>query len=186
MKKVIILLSVAIILSFSACGFKTATSSANTQDRNHQVNNHSEVSASYCDSVQNFEQLENIANYIVRVYVVSTNMKSEFAQEATLKVLNTYKGVTTEEITLYQLASDNVVQQGNEYILFLNPQEPDETNSQIYYPVGGGIGVLRIDETTKEIFVCDNRLLDPELNTWISSNFSVTRAVNYTILVEEE
>lgn len=85
---------------------------------------------------------------------------------------DTYKGKTAEKITLYQNSGDNTVQKGSEYILFLNLQEPEKPDLQIYYPVGGGIGALKIDSSVKTILTANDRIIDSDLRLWINENVS--------------
>lgn len=152
----------------------------------------SNVSATYGDSAVNFQQLEGTAGYIVRATVISTNMKSPFAQEAVLDVNEVYKGTVSDSITLYQIATDNPVEAGKEYILFLNPQWPENLDSQVYYPVGGGIGSLEIEISTKNIYVDGERIIGDELNVWVEDNLAshsqVSRSVQgtYQISVREK
>ena len=82
------------------------------------------VETAYNDTVENFVQLESNAEYIVSVTVVSTNMKSKMAQEAELSVNEVHKGTVPDSITLYQIATDNPVETGKQYILFMAPQWP--------------------------------------------------------------
>ncbi len=91
------------------------------------------VSATYMDSVMNFKDLEKKSGYIVRGTVLSTEMVSPFAQKSEIKIEAVYKGSVPDIAYLYQLAGDNNVQKGSEYILFLNPQNSDEPNSGEYY-----------------------------------------------------
>lgn len=131
------------------------------------------VSATYNDAASNFLQLEESAGYIVRASVVSTNMKSSVAQEAVLAVNVTYKGSVSDSITLYQIATDNPVEVGKEYILFLNPQWPENLDSQVYYPVGGGIGSLEIEPSTMHIYVDGERIMGDDLHTWVEENLAL-------------
>lgn len=193
-KTLLIFILVVYLFVFSACGNSNTnpTNSSNNSeitiindDKNNS--NQTNVFASYSDSASNFIELESTASYIIRGYVLSTKQKSEVAQEAIIKVTDTYKGKTSTEITMYQMLNDNNVKTGNEYILFLNPQEPDKPDSQIYYPVGGGIGALKIDESAKEILTADSRIIDSDLKAWINNNLTSTRSSDeYKILVNPD
>lgn len=193
-KTLLIFILVVYLFVFSACGNSNTnpTNSSNNSeitiindDKNNS--NQTNVFASYSDSASNFIELESTASYIIRGYVLSTKQKSEVAQEAIIKVTDTYKGKTSTEITMYQMLNDNNVKTGNEYILFLNPQEPDKPDSQIYYPVGGGIGALKIDESAKEILTADSRIIDSDMESWVNNNLASTRSSDeYKILVNPD
>lgn len=128
------------------------------------------IEATYSDAVENFVQLENNAEYIVCATVVSTNMKSKIAQEAELSVNEVYKGTVSDTITLYQIATDNLVESGKQYILFMNPQWPDNLEREVYYPVGGGIGVLEVEASTMNIYVDEERIISSDLAAWVEEN----------------
>lgn len=194
MKKLFSILAIVIfVFAFSACdntNTKTTTGNKNSEitvsNNEKSSSNESKVFTSYSDSAANFKELEDTASFAVRGYVLSTNQKSKFAQEAVIKVIDTYKGETGAEFTLYQNLGDNNVEKGNEYILFLNPQEPENLNSQIYYPVGGGIGALKIDESAKEIFTSDDRIIDSDLSSWINDNLASASNNEYIVLVNPD
>lgn len=194
MKKLFSILAIVIfVFAFSACdntNTKTTTGNKNSEitvsNNEKSSSNEYKVFTSYSDSAANFKELEDTASFVVRGYVLSTNQKSKFAQEAVIKVIDTYKGETGTEFTLYQNLGDNNVKESNEYILFLNPQEPENLNSQIYYPVGGGIGALKIDESAKEIFASDDRIIDSDLSSWINDNLASASNNEYKVLVNPD
>lgn len=195
MKKLLSIMTIIILVFvFSACN---NTNTKTTNDNNHSktatsnedtnISTEYKIFSSYSDAARNFNELKDTSSFVVRGYVLSANQKSKFAQEATIKVTGTYKGKTSTEITLYQNLGDNLVEKDNEYILFLNEQEPENPNSQIYYPVGGGIGVLKIDESAKEIFTSDDRIIDSDMKAWVNNNLTSTRSSDeYKILVNPD
>lgn len=128
------------------------------------------VEATYSDAIENFVQLESNAEYIVCATVVSTNIKSPMAQEAELSVDEVYKGTVADNITLYQIATDNPVESGKQYILFMNPQWPDNLECEVYYPAGGGIGVLEVEASTMNIYVDQERIISNDLAVWVENN----------------
>ena len=130
-----------------------------------------QVFANYTDSSGTFSELMEEANYIVKATVTSTYKKSVVTQTSTLTVTEVYKGDMPEEITLYQMAGDNNVINGNEYILFINKQNVDDVNSNVFYSCGGGQGVMRIDAEDKKIIVNSEILLGEDISVWLENRF---------------
>lgn len=174
-KRIFSVLTAAVIaFVFSACGNGSVEFKDKTDDTKNQSTDI--FFSSYSDAVSSFAELENTALFVVRGYVLNATQKSKYAQEAVIRVEDTYKGKTAEEITLYQNSGDNTVQKGSEYILFLNLQEPENPDSQIYYPVGGGIGALKIDSSVKTILTANDRIIDSDLRLWVNENISSRRS----------
>ena len=129
-----------------------------------------QVFANYTDGSQNFADLMEEANYIVKAPVTSTSKKSAVTQTSTLAVTEAYKGNVSGEITLYQMAGDNNVLSGTEYILFMNKQYPNDSASNVFYSCGGGQGVMRMDSESKKIFVNSEILLGQDISDWLGDH----------------
>ncbi len=145
------------------------------------------VNASYSDSAESFEELENTADFIVMATVESVE-KRIAGQVATLSVSEIFKGNVQQSILLYQTLDDDNVKVGKEYILFMNEQTGDEAQND-YYPVAGGRGVVLVYESSNETIVeIDSEKLNSQaLIEWLDENFvSLERtSISYKIVTRE-
>ena len=145
------------------------------------------VDASYGDSAESFDELEKEAKYIVTATVISVE-KTKVSQKAVLKVSNVLKGKDKEEIELYQILGDDNVLLNKEYILFLNEQTPEDTNTDDFYPVAGGRGIMCVESKTSTIEIDSQKLNSDSLTAWLNDNLKdkSRNAKEYTVVVRSE
>lgn len=136
------------------------------------------VFATYSDVAENFSQLSANADHIVRATVNSAYNKSSVTQTSTLTINEVYKGNVPDNIVLYQIANDNTVVEQEEYILFLNKQSKSTTEDNVFYPVGGGQGVMRVDHEDKAVYANSEKLLGEELDVWLGQTLNTVTYFN--------
>ena len=142
------------------------------------------VNASYSDSAESFEELENTAAFIVMATVESVE-KRIAGQVATLSVSENFKGNVPQSILLYQTLGDDNVKAGKEYILFMNEQTGDETQND-YYPVAGGRGVVLVYESSNEtiIEIDSEKLNSQALTDWLNKNLIALERTSTTCKIK--
>lgn len=126
----------------------------------------------YSDFSGSFSQMEkDYAVQIVRGVVKSAGPASPeaVAQKAVVEVSCVYKGRELKTIHVFQLY-DNPVSEGEEYLLFLGLQHPDDPDSLDFYPVGGDQGALKIDRQSRRIVVNSPFIADNDLKQWLIEN----------------
>ncbi len=142
------------------------------------------VFASYGDSAESFDELEKEAECIV-IAAVSSVTENGISQTAKLQVHSVLKGEVNSYITLYQMLNDDNVEVEKEYIIFMNKQEPAETEKDCYYPIAGGRGIMLFDEKNNTIEIDSQKLNSDSLSEWLTENiYSKNRTAEaYRIVV---
>lgn len=128
----------------------------------------SDVSACYRYSVRSFSDLCSHTAYIVRATVTAVDHK--VGQQATLKVSKVYLGSVHETIYMNTVPDDKNISTGYEYLLFLGERPAELGDSDVYSPVGAGIGVIRLDESTKSIYLYRKFIDCIEFRAWLMLN----------------
>lgn len=128
---------------------------------------HMEVDASYKFWANNFVELESGSPFIVKAKVLESETK--IGRMSRLEVVKSYKGDVSGEIVFLQIAKDNPVKVGNEYILFMEKQSDEgEGYQNLYQPSNGGRSVMLIDGGN--IYISDSKLIDKDLENWLNDN----------------
>lgn len=153
--------------------------------------NSSYVSAVYSDYAESFSELEDTSALVVKGLVISADQNS-VAQQAEIEVFKIFKGEASRDIAVNQIISDNPVEVGKEYIFFLAPQYPETMNSNVYYPVGGGQGVLEVNEAELILVANSSHIIDDALDRWLSEHvdletnsefYSLSEGTRYTVIL---
>lgn len=175
MKKTgIICLGLCLLVSaFSTACAKQETISPTLSDLNRMIENGEikaediEVDASYKFWANNFVELESGSPFIVKAKVLESETK--IGRISRLEVVKSYKGDVSGEIVFLQIAKDNPVKVGNEYILFMEKQSDEgEGYQNLYQPSNGGRSVMLIDGGN--IYISDSKLIDRDLENWLNDN----------------
>lgn len=95
--------------------------------------------------------------------------ETKIGRMSRLEVVKSYKGDVSGEIVFLQIAKDNPVKVGNEYILFMEKQSDEgEGYQNLYQPSNGGRSVMLIDGGN--IYTNDEGLIDKDLEDWLNDN----------------
>lgn len=162
-----------LVSAFSTACAKQETISPTLSDLNRMIENGEikaeeiEADASYKFWANNFVELESHSPFIVRSRVLESETK--LGKVSKLEVVKSYKGDVSGEIVFLQIAKDNPVKVGNEYILFMEKQSDEgEGYQNLYQPSNGGRSVMLIDGGN--IYTNDEGLIDKDLEDWLNDN----------------
>ena len=107
----------------------------------------------YGDPSDSIADMNKSTNHIVYGEVESVEESSEVAVAVSLKVLESYKGTLEENKSIKiaqigKVGGDEVLEEGKQYVLFLNSNNTEEPS---YYIRAGVEGVFEVDLETEEI-----------------------------------
>ena len=176
MKKVFCLIGIISLLFVAACGRGKRTendmASADPARKKALIEADgipkTDMMVDYCyrDGVSSFRELLEKSAYIVQGTVISIKQNTPIAQMAVVNVSQVYCGKVPDTIYVCQMANDNPMKEGREYLLFMNLQDTDTEDT--FYPVSGGTGIVRVAESSRQLMIANGIIDDEDLQSWVS------------------
>ncbi len=111
------------------------------------------IDALYSDGAVSINEMKKNSDLIVVGKVISKEQVSEFSVRSTVSVEKAYKGKSTDEIYVLEMAGDSLLNVGEEFILFLGVQGDNKENK--YFIKGGIQGAFKKDSNNK-LKITDN------------------------------
>lgn len=157
-----------LMLLLVACGNKAngeiQEETKETMDEQSVVGSGNQTMASYSDGPTDFADLVEGSDCIVIATVEETWQISMLNHSSRLSVTKVIKGDVDASITMWQVAGDNNVNVGDKCILFLRTQNEAK---QIYAPKGGGVGVMKYNDSPSDARIGYPIIDEKEFREWI-------------------
>ena len=118
--------------------------------------------------VTDFQDLAESAGCVVRGTVSGITQYTPDVLKATVRISEVFSGKVPKVIHLLQMANDNTVEIGNEYILFMNPQGEDTDGT--FCTVGGRLGAILVDIAGRQLILASSRIGEEDFSKWIAEN----------------
>ena len=123
--------------------------------------------ACYIEGADSFSELLEKADFIVQGTVTGIEQIISVSQKATVQVSRVYSGEVPDTIYVLQMADANPMKEGGEYLLFMKLQN-SANRDDMFYPFGGGLGVVKVMEGSRQLMVANRIIDDEDLRSWVS------------------